>query len=89
MGFLRHANWKERGIRFWIRSRPADHRGRQGARPQGPVDLHLPPPEPLDRAAFPGLPIAEETELAAARRRIAELDTELRATRRAMQLVRE
>jgi transposase len=43
----------------------------------------------IDRGLLPGLSSAERTELAAAKRRIAELETELRATRRAMELVRE
>jgi transposase len=43
----------------------------------------------IDRGLDPGLSRAERTELAAAKRRIAELETELRATRRAMELVRE
>jgi hypothetical protein len=37
----------------------------------------------------PGLTSTEKTELAVSKRRIAELETELRATRRAMELVRE
>jgi transposase-like protein len=43
----------------------------------------------IDRGLEPGLTSAEKVELAAAKRRIAELETELRATRRAMELVRE
>jgi len=43
----------------------------------------------IDRGLVPGLTSAEKTELAVAKRRIAELETELRATRRAMELVRE
>jgi transposase len=43
----------------------------------------------IDRGLVPGLTSAEKGELAAAKRRIAELETELRATRRAMELVRE
>jgi transposase len=42
----------------------------------------------IDRGLEPGLTSAEE-ELVAAKRRIAELETELRAMRRAMELVRE
>ena len=41
------------------------------------------------RGLDPGLSSAEQGELAAAKRRIAELETELRAMRRAMELVRE
>jgi hypothetical protein len=37
----------------------------------------------------PGLTSGEQAELAVAKRRIAELETELHATRRAMELVRE
>ena len=43
----------------------------------------------IDRGLEPGLTSPEKAELAAARRRIAELETELHATRRAMELVRE
>jgi transposase-like protein len=43
----------------------------------------------IDRGLVAGLTSAEKTELAVAKRRIAELETELRATRRAMELVRE
>jgi transposase len=43
----------------------------------------------IDRGVEPGLTSAEQGELAAAKRRIAELETELRAMRRAMELVRE
>ncbi len=43
----------------------------------------------IDRGLEPGLTSAENSELAVAKRRIAELDTELHATRRAMELVRE
>jgi hypothetical protein len=37
----------------------------------------------------PGLTSTEKSELAVAKRRIAELETELHATRRAIELVRE
>ena len=43
----------------------------------------------IDRGLVPGLTSGEKAELAAARRRIVELETELRAMRRAMELVRE
>jgi transposase-like protein len=43
----------------------------------------------IDRGREPGLTTAEKSELAAAKRRIAELETELHAMRRAMELVRE
>jgi transposase len=43
----------------------------------------------IDRGLEPGLSSAEKAELAAAKRRIAELETELHATRRAMDLLRE
>jgi transposase len=43
----------------------------------------------IDRGLLPGLSSAERAELAVAKRRITELETELRATRRAMELVRE
>jgi transposase len=43
----------------------------------------------IDRGLEPGLSSAEKAELAAAKRRIVELETELRAMRRAMELVRE
>jgi transposase-like protein len=42
----------------------------------------------IDRGLLPGLSSGEQAELVAARRRIAELETELRATRRAIELVR-
>jgi transposase-like protein len=42
-----------------------------------------------DRGLEPGLTSTEKGELAAAKRRIAELETELHAMRRAMELVRE
>jgi len=43
----------------------------------------------IDRGLVPGLSSVEKAELAAAKRRIAELETELHATRRAIELVRE
>jgi transposase len=43
----------------------------------------------VDRGLEPGLTSSEKAELAAAKRRIAELETELRAMRRAMELLRE
>ncbi len=43
----------------------------------------------IDRGLEPGLTTGEKAELAAARRRIAELETELQATRRAIELIRE
>jgi transposase-like protein len=43
----------------------------------------------IDRGREPGLTSAEKAELGAAKRRIAELETELHATRRAMELIRE
>jgi transposase len=43
----------------------------------------------IDRGLEPGLTSPEKGELAAAKRRIAELETELRAVRRAVELVRE
>jgi transposase len=42
----------------------------------------------IDRGLEPGLTSTEKAELVAAKRRIAELETELRAMRRAMELVR-
>jgi transposase len=43
----------------------------------------------IERGLEPGLTSPEKSELAAAKRRIGELETELRAMRRAMGLVRE
>lgn len=43
----------------------------------------------IDRGLEPGLTSGEKTELAQAKRRIAELETELRATQRAIELTRE
>jgi transposase len=43
----------------------------------------------IDRGLEPGLSSGEKAELAVAKRRIAELETELHAMRRAMELVRE
>ena len=43
----------------------------------------------VDRGLVPGLTSAEKAELVAARRRIAQLETELVATRRAAELLRE
>jgi transposase-like protein len=43
----------------------------------------------IDRGLEPGLTSEEKTELAAAKRRIAELETELAASRRAVELVRD
>jgi transposase-like protein len=43
----------------------------------------------IDRSLEPGLTSGEKAELAAAKRRIVELETELQAMRRAMELVRE
>jgi transposase-like protein len=43
----------------------------------------------IDRGLEPGLTSGEKAELAAAKRRIAELETELQAIRRAIELVRE
>jgi transposase len=42
----------------------------------------------IDRGLVPGLTSAEKAELVAARRRISELETELRAHRRATELLR-
>jgi hypothetical protein len=71
------------------RGRPADRRGRPGAGHQRPVDLHLAPPRPHRPRLEPGLSSGEKAELVVAKRRIAELETELHAMRRAMELVRE
>jgi len=43
----------------------------------------------IDRGLVPGLTSGEKAELVAAKGRIAELETELQAMRRAMELVRE
>lgn len=43
----------------------------------------------IDRGLVPGLTSAEKAELIAARKRIVDLETELKTTRRAMELVRE
>ncbi|MEU7864281.1 transposase [Nonomuraea sp. NPDC049141] len=43
----------------------------------------------IDRGLEPGLTSGEKAELVAAKRRIAELETELQATRQAIELVRE
>lgn len=43
----------------------------------------------IDRGLEPGLTSGEKAELAQAKRRIAELETELRATQRAIELTRE
>jgi transposase len=43
----------------------------------------------IDRGLEPGLTSGEKAELAAAKRRIAELETERQAMRRAMELARE
>ncbi len=43
----------------------------------------------IDRGLEPGLTSGEKAELLAAKQRIAELETELQATRRAIELVRE
>ena len=43
----------------------------------------------IDRGLVPGLTSTEKAELLAAKRRIAQLETELQATRRAIELVRE
>ena len=43
----------------------------------------------IDRGLVPGLSSSERAELAKAKLRIAELETELRAMRRAIELVRE
>jgi transposase len=43
----------------------------------------------IDRGLVPGLTSLEKAELAAARRHIAQLETELHPTRRAIALVRE
>lgn len=42
----------------------------------------------IDRGLVPGLTSAEKAELIAARKRIADLEIELKTTRRAMELVR-
>ena len=47
------------------------------------------PPRPHRPRPGTGLTSSEKSELAAAKRRIAELETELQAMRRAMELVRE
>ena len=43
----------------------------------------------IDRSLEPGVTSSEQAELAAAKRRIVELETELQAMRRAVELVRE
>lgn len=43
----------------------------------------------IDRGLVPGLTSVEKSELIAARKRIVVLETELKTTRRAMELVRE
>ncbi|PRX42511.1 transposase [Nonomuraea fuscirosea] len=43
----------------------------------------------IDRGLEPGLTSGEKAELVAAKRRIAELETELQATRRAIELICE
>lgn len=43
----------------------------------------------IDRGLVPGLTSAEKAELIAARKRITDLETELKTTQRAMELVRE
>lgn len=43
----------------------------------------------IDRGLLPGLTSVEKAELIAARKRIVDLETELKTTRRAMELVRE
>lgn len=43
----------------------------------------------IDRGLIPGLTSVEKAELIAARKRIVDLETELKTTRRAMELVRE
>ncbi len=43
----------------------------------------------IDRGLVPGLTSVEKAELIAARKRIVDLETELKTTRRAMELVRE
>lgn len=43
----------------------------------------------IDRGEQPGLTTAEKGELAAAKKRIAELETELKVARRAVELVKE
>ncbi|MEV4800440.1 transposase [Nonomuraea sp. NPDC049421] len=43
----------------------------------------------IDRGLEPGLTSGEKAEPAVARRRIAELETELQATRRAIELIRQ
>lgn len=42
----------------------------------------------IDRGLVPGLTSAEKAELTAARKRITDLETELKTTRRAIELVR-
>jgi hypothetical protein len=71
------------------RGRPTDRRGRPGAGHQWPVDLQLAPPRP--HRPRPGTWPDQRREGRAGRgkRRIAELEPELHATRRAMELVRE
>lgn len=43
----------------------------------------------IDKGLIPGLTSKEKSELSAANKRIAELETELKATRRAVELLRE
>src|SRR4029453_18496228 len=71
------------------RGRAADRRGRSGAGDQRPVDLHLASPGPHRPGLLPGLSSPEKEEVAAARRRIAQLETELAVTRRAAELLKE
>lgn len=43
----------------------------------------------IDKGLIPGLSSKEKSELSAAKKRIAELETELKAARRAVELLRE
>jgi putative transposase len=75
------ATRRSSAARSWTWSRP-DGRSpsRQGGRDQRSVDLHLASSRPIDKGLTPGLSSPEREELAAARRRIAQLETELAVT---------
>src|SRR5215216_6645182 len=90
------STWEDAAIRrssvarSWTWSRPGGRSPRSLRRwDQRPVDLHLASPGPHRPGLLPGLSSLEKEELAAARRRIAQLETELAVTRRAAELLKE
>jgi len=70
------------------RGRSEHRRRRARSRHQRAVDLYVGRQDHIDKGLVPGLSSVEKAELAAAKKRIVELETELAISRRAMELLR-